>query len=303
MALERMADKLNLGRKLLPVAIGIVVVGGSVVFDLVNIPQIRAQSAQTASPSERPVSDAAPVKPMDPNADPAFEVATIILGPPGPRNKGIRIIGRRLSGGNLTVNDLISFSYGVQAKQISGGPPWLTSESFDVLAQPDGDGQPSNHQWKVMVQKLLADRFKFAFHREKQKLSVYTLVVGNGGPKLAPSADDPNGFPNFVFRLGSLDARNADMADFAGLMQEALMDRPVVDQTGLKGKFDFMLNWTPDEFQLGTRGLRPSTQTDSDKAAPGLYEAMQEQLGLKFESTRAPADVLVIDHVEEPSEN
>jgi Protein of unknown function (DUF3738) len=173
---------------------------GPVVFDLLNISQIRAQSAQTASPTVRAVPDAAPVKPMDPNADPAFEVATIKLGPAGPRNKGIQIIGRRLSGANLTVKDLISFSYSVQAKQISGGPPWLTSESFDVLAQPDGDGQPSNHQWKIMVQKLLANRFKLTFHREKQELSVYTLVVGNGGPKLTPSADDPNGFPNFVFR-------------------------------------------------------------------------------------------------------
>jgi uncharacterized protein (TIGR03435 family) len=93
------------------------------------------------------------------------------------------------------------------------------------------------------------------------------------------------------------------MADFAGLMQEALMERPVLDQTGLKGRFDFMLNWTPDEFQLAAQGLKPTAQTDPDKAAPGLYEAMQEQLGLKFESTRAPADILVIDHVEEPSAN
>ena len=253
----------------------------------------RAQSNAESKPSQ---------KPMAADADPVFAVASIKPSPTGPRNKGIRIVGHRLSGTNQTVSDLIGYSYGVQRSQISGGPQWLESELFDVLAEPDGEGQPSNQQWTIMVQKLLTDRFKLAFHREKKEMSVFTLALAKGGPKLTPSADDPNGFPSFASRLGNVVARNANMDDFAGLMQYGL-DRPVLNQTGLTGKFDFDLNWTPDDFQLAVRGIKPPPIVDPDKAPPNQYIAIQEQLGLKLESTKAPADVLVIDHVEEPSPN
>jgi uncharacterized protein (TIGR03435 family) len=205
-------------------------------------------------------------------------------------------------GTNQTASDLIKFSYGLHTRQISSGPSWLASELFDVTAEPDGEGQPSNQQWKIMVQKLLADRFKFSFHREKQELPVYTLSVASGGPKLTPSGDDPNGFPSFASRLGNVIARNANMNDFAALMQFG-MDRPVLDQTGLAGKFDFTLNWTPNEFQVSAGGVNQPPQVDPNKAPPDLYKAIQEQLGLKLESKKAPVDVIVIDHVEEPSPN
>ena len=240
---------------------------------------------------------------VDPKEDPTFEVATVKPSPSEPRSKGIRIVGRRLSGTNQTLNDFITFSYGVHVEQITGGPPWLASDLFDVLAQTAGEGQPRDQQWKVMVRKLIADRFKLAFHLEKRELSVFTLLIASGKPKLTPSTDDPNGVPSLAFTLGTVVARDAGMADFAFLLQDALMDRPVLDQTRLTGKFDFALRWTPDEFQLIARGMKPSSSADRPDAPPDFSEAMREQLGLRLQSAKAPADVIVIDHVEKPSPN
>jgi uncharacterized protein (TIGR03435 family) len=93
------------------------------------------------------------------------------------------------------------------------------------------------------------------------------------------------------------------MSDFAGLMQEAVLDRPVLDQTGLNGRFDFHLKWTPDDSQFGGMGAKIPPPTDNATAPPGLYTAIQEQIGLKLDATKALAEVLIIDHVEKPSEN
>ena len=156
-----------------------------------------------------------------------------------------------------------------------------------------------------MVQKMLADRFKLSFHHDTKELSVYVLSVAKGGPKLAKSEGDPNGLPGLFFRgrPGDLGVRNATMADFTGLMQSAVLDRPVVDQTELKGRYDFTLNWTPDESQFAGLGAKIPPPTDTANAPPNLYTAIQEQIGLKLEATKAPADVMIIDHVEKPSEN
>ena len=93
------------------------------------------------------------------------------------------------------------------------------------------------------------------------------------------------------------------MADLAGVMQGAVLDRPVVDQTGITGRYDFTLTWTPDEFQFGGLGMKVPPPSGDAAAPPDLFTAFQQQLGLKLESTKAPADILVIDHVEKPSEN
>jgi uncharacterized protein (TIGR03435 family) len=158
---------------------------------------------------------------------------------------------------------------------------------------------------KVMMQKLLADRFQLKFHREKKELSVYALTVLKGGPKFSKSERDPDSLPGLFFRGPgtNLNVTNATMAQFASLMQSAVLDRPVVDQTGLNEKYDFILKWTPDQGQLLGLGGPPPPPPDPGDAPPDLFTALQQQLGLRLESTRAPADVAVIDHVERPSEN
>ena len=154
-----------------------------------------------------------------------------------------------------------------------------------------------------MVQKLLADRFKLTFHRDKKELTVFAITVAKTGSKLTPSEDRSNGVPALFFRgLGNLPVQNATIADFAGVMQTAVLDRPVIDQTGLTGRYNFVLLWTPDESQFGGRGGQAPPPANGT-APPDLFTAMQQELGLKMESVKAPVDVLVIDHVEMPSEN
>ena len=154
------------------------------------------------------------------------------------------------------------------------------------------------------MQKLLTDRFSLVFHRETKPLPVYTIVVGSRGPMLTKNDTNPNGLPSLLFRgLGVLPAMNASMTDLARVMQAAVLDRPVVDKTGLQGRYDFTLTWTPDDSQFRGLGVRVPPPSGDANAPPGLFTAIQEQLGLKLESTNAPVDVLVIDRVEKPSEN
>lgn len=245
-----------------------------------------------------------PPKPMAPDAKVEFEVATVKPSKPDQRGKGFRVQGRQFSTLNTTLTDLITFAYGVHAKQVTNGPGWMETEKYDIAAQPNGEGQPNDKQWKGMVQKLLADRFKLTFHRDKKELGVYALTVAKGGHKLTKSEGDPNGLPGLFFRgLGNLPARNANMSDFAGVMQGAVLDRPVVDQTGITGRFDFVLLWTPDEFQFGGMGAKVPPPANNAAAPPDLFTAMQEQLGLKLESTKAPAEVFVVDSAAKPTDN
>jgi len=245
-----------------------------------------------------------PPKPMAADATPEFEVATIKPSTPDRPGKAFMVRGRQFSTINTTLGDLIAFAYGIHAKQITGAPAWVETEKYDLAAQPNGEGQPNDRQWKAMIQKLLVDRFKLAFHRDKKVLSVYAITVAKNGPKLTKSEGNPAGLPGLFFRgLGNLPATNATIADFAGVMQSAVLDRPVVDQTGLTGRWDFTLIWTPDEFQFGGAGAKAPPPANNAAAPPDLFTAFQEQLGLKLEATKAPAEVFVIDRVEKPSEN
>jgi uncharacterized protein (TIGR03435 family) len=145
------------------------------------------------------------------------------------------------------------------------------------------------------------------FHHDKKELAVYVISVAGGGPKMAKSTSDPNAPPAFFFTaLGNLTVRNQTMGEFATWMQSGVMDKPVVDQTELPGKYDFQLKWTPDETQFaqfrGTGAVVPPPPDDPN-APPSLYTAMQEQLGLKMGPAKFADDVIVIDHAEKPSEN
>ncbi len=241
--------------------------------------------------------------PMAANANPTFEVATIKPSRPDEPGKAFMVRGRRFTTINTTLSELISFSYGVQAKQVVGAPPWVGTDKFDLTATPDGEGAPSDKQWKGMLQKLIVERYKFTFHHDKRELSVYVLSAAKTGPKLTKSDGDPNGLPGLFFRqLGDLNVHNATMGDFTQMLQNSVLDRPIIDQTSLAGRYDFTLKWTPDDSQFAGFGARIPPTTDPNPPPP-LYTAIQEQIGLKLDAARAPADVLVVDHVEKPSEN
>lgn len=241
-----------------------------------------------------------PTRPkMATDADPVFEVATIKPSRPEER-LAILVQGRRFITTASSLYDLIAFAYGLHPRQITNGPSWLETEKYDVTAQPGSEGQPNGQQLRVMAQKLLADRFRLTFHRDKKELSAFTIAVGNAGIKIAQSSD-PDGTPGVGFKgPGAMTVKSATISDFAGFMQRYVLDRPVVDQTHIAGKYDFSLNWTPNEFQFEGRAFEPAKQTGD---AADLFTAIQEQLGLKLESAKVPVEVLVIDRVEKPSDN
>lgn len=242
------------------------------------------------------------VAPMAADADPSFEVATIKPSAPDARGKGFGGPPGRFLTRNTTLDDLIMYAYGVHTKQIASGPDWLETAKFDIEAKPDTPGQASDKQNRLMMRKLLVSRFGLKFHEEKRELSAFVLTVAKGGPKLEKSEDDPGTPITFAFRnLGNLIFRNITMPDFASWMQTVL-DRPVVDHTKLEGRFQGTLKWNPDETQFAIFGPPPHPSTEAD-APPELYKAIQEQIGLKLDAEKTPVDVMVLDHVEKPSEN
>jgi uncharacterized protein (TIGR03435 family) len=235
------------------------------------------------------------VKSMAADAHPSYEVATIKPRDPEDGSSGFHEMGRQLFTENETLETVIAVAYGLHPKQIVDLPEWSTRERWDIKGVADVEGEPSWPQQREMLQKLLAERFGLKFHRDKRDLSIFAITVAKGGPKLAVSKSDPNSVRDQTSNGNSVEVTyrftNNSMPDFADGMEEYL-DRPVVDETGLKGKFDFTLEWARD----GVVNPNPN-------APPGLFTAVQEQLGLKIDATKGPAEVLVIDHVERPSAN
>ncbi len=244
-------------------------------------------------------------KPMPADAKPVFDVITVKPSNPDRPGKLFSMNGRHVFTINTTVNDLITMAYGLHVKEIINGPDWFATEKFDLDGVPDVVGQPNNAQFKLLFQNALTQRFGLVFHNEDKELAVYALTVGKGGPKMKVTGDKPSDPKNFFFRkLGQLNVTNSSMQDFCNGMQSAVMDKPVVDHTGLTDRYDFLLNWTPDESQFGPMGVHvPPPNPDDTTAPPGLYTALQEQLGLKMEATKAMAPAMVIDKAEKPGAN
>lgn len=245
--------------------------------------------------------------PLRPQFD-AFEVATI--KPTGPEPTGSRWIrmqsADRFAAHNHTVRTLIAAAYDLSPRAIWGAPEWADSDRWDILAKTPGEVRPNLSEQMSMLRQLLSERFKLTFHREPKDLSIYTLTVAKGGSKLKASKISPDatpeGPPPLVFVLsptgGQLPARYATMAEFASVLQRSPLDRPVADHTGLSGRYDFDLEFAPDDSLWSGLVSRPA---NSDK--PDLFRALQEQLGLRLDATKGPVDVLVIDRIGRPSEN
>lgn len=248
-----------------------------------------------------------PPKTMAADAKPSFEVATI--KPSRPEERFSLLVNRSgmLNTTDSSVSDLLKFAYDLHPRQITGGPAWIETEKYDISAKPDTEGVPNGAQLKMMVQKLLAERFELTFHRDKKELSVYAISVTKPGPPKLTKNESGGALPGFGGGGPSgMFVRNATMAEFANVLQSRLLDRPVVDQTGLgTQRWDFVLKWTLDASQMAAAGAPPGTPPPADNAdaPPDIYAAMQQQLGLKLESTKAPVEVVVIDKIEKPSAN
>jgi uncharacterized protein (TIGR03435 family) len=240
-------------------------------------------------------------------APPVFEAATVKINKSGSSGSHTDFDHGRYSATNVQLKNLMHYSaYGVPEPRILGGPKWVDSERFDIEAKVDSSvieqmrtlsPEQSKLQRQAMFQQLLADRFKLAVHWETRELPVYALVVAKNGSKLQVSTKPGSGTSSST---GQLTAEGMTLAEIAQALTQELateLGRVVIDKTGIAGRYDVTLKWTPDASGA------PADNGTENSSGPSIFTAMQEQLGLKLESTKGPVQVLVIDHVEMPSEN
>jgi len=230
---------------------------------------------------------------------PAFEVASIKPSTAEPGSaSGVTTEKGRMSARNVTLKRCMRGAYDVPEAQIFGGPKWLDESRYDIEAKAPGPA--GEHELMAMLQSLLAERFKLVFHRETRPLSGYALVVGKNGPKAKHSAPGAQSRTNS--RRGEFDAEGCSMGQLAQKVSESL-HLPVADLTAVEGRFDFKLEWTPDDMQAKPPSSGDASGITAPAPGPSIFAAVQEQLGLKLEPRKVPAEVLVIDRAEKASEN
>lgn len=261
-------------------------------------------NGQTAAPGDVPAS--VRVGPQKaPEAAPRFEVATI--KPSDPKNccgYFWNVDGMRFRTGNTNLRWLIRFAFGLNDKQIVGEPAWADDDLYDVTGVYAGTKPPTDLQVRVALQMLITERFGLKFHHESREMSAYVLTAPRGSAKLTRSDPEKDSEPQLIFtRTGEYGktmhglGKDVSLQEFVGEIQRLTLNKPLVDRTGFTGKFDIDLVFTwEDPNSLGL------TELPND-AAPNLLTALNQQLGLRLETAKAPVDVIVIDHVEPPSAN
>ncbi|MGA8939484.1 MAG: TIGR03435 family protein [Acidobacteriaceae bacterium] len=269
-----------------------------VIASVVMFGRVRVAAGQSAPQT---------MQPMAADADPSFAVATIKPSTPNEVVSSIPPVGYRTVLPMITVLKLVSFAYDVHNEQVVDAPQWIGSEKFDFVGVSDTPGRPDVKQLKTMLQKVLVDRFQLKFHWEKREMSAYALVLGKKGARLSRSKGDPRGMPTFFIKANgsasqTLTAKNVGVTELAHMLQSNVLDRPVVDQTGLQGTYDFVLTWAPDDSQFIQDGAR-AAGASGESDVPGIFTAMQEQLGLKLSAEKTIVPVMVVDRVEQPSPN
>jgi uncharacterized protein (TIGR03435 family) len=269
--------------------------------------QIQSQAQSPASTFEFEVAS---IKASNPAAPDGF--MTI----PGPGS-----INDSFSAKNVTLMALIRAAYGIplgsEDSRISGGPNWLKSEKYDVDAKIDSSVleelkklSPDQRAFaqQHMLQMLLADRFKLGTHHETKDLPIYTLILAKSGLKLQEAKPDEATSTSSYTGPGGTQFILGQARPISSLvrMLSVSLSCPILDKTGLPGKYDFKLKWTPDNSQsqtLSSGALSDRPTPEQDSGASSIFTAIQEQLGLKLVSGKGPVEIVLIDHVERPSAN
>lgn len=228
---------------------------------------------------------------------PSFEVADVKVNKSGDARMAVDMHGGgALTMRNVPIKTMIVMAYHVRPDAVSGGPEWLDRDRFDVVAKAGQNTPPED--LRRMLQTLLAERFKLAVHTQEKIVPVFALVLGKSAPKLQPSEAAPLSEQRCLPGEGTVGkkhiaCRHLTMALLAGQLQEQSprdFDLAVVDQTGLQGYFDFILDWTP--------AARTVVDPSEPAAGPTVFEAVETQLGLRLEHKKLPMPVIVIDRVE-----
>ncbi len=222
----------------------------------------------------------------------AFDVSLVKPSDPNSTGFSMRPTPDNFSMSGATLKFLIQYAYDLHDFQVEGGPEWMKSEKFDVKGKMDHpsegtqDREAGNKLVQLRLQTLLTERFNLRVHRSIKELPVYGLVVAKGGPKLEMGKANEG----YSTASGMYKCSYSSMSDLAWLLSGPL-NRTVVDETNLVGPFAFTLKWTPDEV------------TTQNATVPGLFTAIQEQLGLKLIPHKGPVPIVIVDRVNRPSSN
>ena len=241
---------------------------------------------------------------MAKDAHPKCEVVTVKPHPPNGRN-ALGPQGREFVQMGYTVDSMIGLAYDLHINQIAGAPDWFHTDLWDIVCLPDTPGRPTNPQAEELTHDVLATHYGMKFHMEQRELSAYVITVAKGGPKLLPAASSPDDPTGVNLGLGNASMHNITITNFAKWFQTYVLDRPVIDRTGLTGYYDFTLKWAPDDSQFPRPAGAPPRPPLPDEIAaqPALNEAFEQQLGLKIVRMKTMVDVMVIDHAEKPGAN
>ena len=267
-----------------------------------SIPIAFAQAPAAIQPASTEAVKKAPEKPI------TFDVVSVKPNKSGSTDQSWGMNPDGLTGRNVHLHTMLLMAYQLHDDELINEPKWSDTDGWDIDARISAEdmaamGTLTYAQRLSMMQAILSDRFGLKTHRETRELPVYTLTVAKGGQKMTPSKIDPSqpmmeGMPGVLnYRRAKSAIITASMASMSGLAEELSdgVGRKVVDGTGLTGRYDFTLKWTPDEDMNG--GTAP------DSSAPSLFTAVEEQLGLRLVSAKSPVAVLVIDAIERPSQN
>jgi len=219
---------------------------------------------------------------------------------------------------NTTLKQLITAAYGLRDFQVFGGPSWIGTDHFDIEAKSeatpaialdvktmtDAQLKEMDRQFKERLKSLLRERFQLIARMETKDMPIYWLVQVRGGSKLAPARDMAGSSQKMRINRGVMTVVSSPVDSLASSLSN-IVSRPVINKTGLDGKFDWKLEWAPEPapLQPGLSSDKQATVTPPDLSGPSIFTALQEQLGLKLESQKGPAPVLVIDRAERPSAN
>jgi uncharacterized protein (TIGR03435 family) len=237
------------------------------------------------------------------DATSSFSIVRVKLSPDSEADDwGIGIRDDKFWAIHVTVDELIEWAYGINVRQIEHAQEWLATDRFDVDGLPDPGMKLTGDQCRRMLQSALAERFALKSHASRKVLPVYVLSVADGGIKM-PKSEDQNAKSSWGAHRGWLSITNMTFDAIAQVMQRTIFDRPVLDQTGLKDRYSFILKWRADETQFSQmQGIDVPQETGTDDIED-IYTSAHRQLGIKIEARREPAPVIVIDRVSRPSPN
>jgi uncharacterized protein (TIGR03435 family) len=282
---------------------------------------LAAPGAQGQAPQKMQLG--APPTEAAPGPAPAYEVSSVKPNKSGDGGMRIQFTPVGVSFSNVALQLVLRESFGIEDSRILGAPDWVKTDRFDIEAKVDAadapklDNLPFDERRKMLL-PVLVDRFNLKFHHETRELPTYALVVAKGGLKMKeakPGDTYPNGVKGpdgqsrggmMMMGRGNLTGQAVPITNLVTMLSNQRLGRPLYDKTGLAGNYDFDLHWTPDDAPPMAAGGAQGGPAGSDAATdpgPSLFTALQEQLGLRLDPQKGPVDVVVIDHIEQPSAN